>query len=94
MPGWWYVTSAGSFLDMLSNCPDILALAPRIQCPSLYLRGDREPRDLYPAEQFAKKTKGECRVEIVPDCDHFYVGREAEVAKRVAAWLANTRASP
>jgi pimeloyl-ACP methyl ester carboxylesterase len=91
LPGWWYVTSAASFLDMLANCPDILALAPRIACPVLYLRGDREPQDLYPAEAFARRAGGDCRVEIVPDCDHFYLGREAEVARRIAGWLANTR---
>jgi len=91
MPGWWYVTTAGSFLDALSSCPDILALAPRISCPALYLRGDREPRDLYPAEEFARRAGGPCTVDIVPECDHFYAGREAEVAKRVAGWLANTR---
>lgn len=91
MPGWWFVTSAGSFLDMLSNCPDLLELAPRIACPVLYLRGDAEPRDLYPAEEFARRAAGPCAVDIVPDCGHFYAGREAEVAKRVAAWLANTR---
>jgi len=91
LPGWWYVTSAGSFLDTLSNCPDLLALAPRITCPVLYLRGDKEPADLYPAEEFARRAGGPCKVDIVPGCDHFYSGREDDVAKRVAGWLANTR---
>jgi pimeloyl-ACP methyl ester carboxylesterase len=85
LPGWWYTTTAESFLD-LANCPDILELAPKIRCPVLYLRGDKEPRDLYPAEAFAKKTN--CRVEIVADCDHFYNGREQAVAEVVARWLA------
>jgi hypothetical protein len=31
---------------------------------------------------------GPCDVEIVPDCDHFYVGREGPVTEIVAAWLA------
>lgn len=84
LPGWWYATTAGSFLDIL-NCPDILELAPKIRCPVLYLRGDREPRDLYPAEEFAKKAN--CTVEIVPDCDHFYNGREETVAGIVSRWL-------
>ena len=87
MPGWWYVISAESFLDMLSNCPDILELAPRIACPVLYLRGDREPRDLYPAEEFKRRSSGPCSVDIVPDCDHFYRGREDEVAKRVNMFI-------
>jgi pimeloyl-ACP methyl ester carboxylesterase len=86
LPGWWYVITAESFLD-LANCPDILELAPRISCPTLYLRGDKEPRDLYPAEEFAHRAKGPCAVEIVPDCDHFYVGREEEIARRVTRWL-------
>lgn len=86
LPGWWYVTSAASFLD-LANCPDILELAPKIRCPVLYLRGDREPRDLYPAEEFARRCGGKCTVEIVPQCDHFYVNREAEICRRVVSWL-------
>jgi pimeloyl-ACP methyl ester carboxylesterase len=89
LPGWWYVASAESFLD-LAGCPDILELAPRITCPVLYLRGDKEPADLYPAEEFARRAAGACTVEIVPDCDHFYVGREAVVSNIVCRWLAHT----
>lgn len=89
LPGWWYVTSAASFVDALENCPDTLELAPRIGCPVLYLRGDREPPDLYPAEAFAERAGGRCKVEIVPDCDHFYLGREAAVSKIVCSWLAD-----
>jgi pimeloyl-ACP methyl ester carboxylesterase len=88
LPGWWYVSSAESFLE-LENCPDILELAPRIACPVLYLRGDQEPPALYPAEEFARRAKGLTSVEVVPDCDHFYVGREAEIASRVVRWLSN-----
>ena len=88
LPGWWYVTSAASFLD-LANCPDIVELAPRISCPVLYLRGSDEPRDLYPAEEFQRRCAGPCAVEIVPQCDHFYRGREAAVADLVCRWLAN-----
>lgn len=91
LPGWWYVTSAVSFLDALENCPDALALAPRIRCPVLYVRGDREPADLYPAEEFARCAGGPCSAQIVPDCDHFYVGREEAVARLVGAWLAERR---
>ena len=88
LPGWWYVSSAASFLE-LENCPDILELAPKIGCPTLYLRGDKEPRELYPAEEFARRAGGRTTVEIVPDCDHFYVGREAAISERVVRWLAN-----
>jgi pimeloyl-ACP methyl ester carboxylesterase len=86
LPGWWYVASAESFLE-LANCPDILELAPRIRCPVLYLRGDQEPRELYPAEEFARRCAGPCTVEIVPQCDHFYVGCETGVAEIVCRWL-------
>jgi pimeloyl-ACP methyl ester carboxylesterase len=86
MPGWWYVSSAASFLD-LASCPDILELAPRISCPVLYIRGDEEPRDLYPAEEFRRRCAGPCTIEIVPGCGHFYVGREAAVSDIVCRWL-------
>jgi len=87
LPGWWYAITAGSFLD-LANCPDILELAPRIACRTLFMRGDREPRELYPAEAFARRCGGTCEVDIVKDCDHFYNGCEEAVAGRVAGWLA------
>jgi len=87
LPGWWYVCTAESFLDLATEPPDILELAPQISCPVLYLRGDKEPGALYPAEEFARRAGGPCEVEIVPDCDHFYVGREATIADRVASWL-------
>jgi pimeloyl-ACP methyl ester carboxylesterase len=87
LPGWWYVTTAEGFLDTLERCPDLLELAPRIACRTLYLRGDKEHRDLYPAEEFAKRCGGKCTVEIVADCDHFYSGREEMVCAAVANWL-------
>jgi pimeloyl-ACP methyl ester carboxylesterase len=92
LPGWWYAITAESFLE-LDRCPDILELAPRVRCPVLYLRGDREPRDLYPAEEFARRCGGPCTVEIVPDCDHFYVGRETPVSEIVCRWLAASNLS-
>lgn len=87
LPGWWYVTSAASFVDALDDCPDLLELAPRISAPVLYVRGDREPRDLYPAEAFAQRAGGACEVQIVPDCDHFYGGRESVIGEIVSRWL-------
>jgi pimeloyl-ACP methyl ester carboxylesterase len=89
LPGWWYACTAESFLDLLTEVPDILELAPSIRCPTLYLRGDKEPRALYPAEEFSRRAGGACTVEIVPDCDHFYVGREQAVAALVSGWLLN-----
>jgi pimeloyl-ACP methyl ester carboxylesterase len=94
LPGWFHVASAATFVDLLTELPEVLALAPAVRCPVLYLRGDQEPADLYPAEAFKARVPGECTVGIVPDCGHFYVGREDEVAARVAAWLARTLALP
>jgi pimeloyl-ACP methyl ester carboxylesterase len=90
LPGWWYVVSAESFVDLLTELPDTLALAPQISCPSLFVRGDQEDAARYPAEAFQRLSPGDCTVQIVPDCDHFYRGREDEVAARVASWLAHT----
>jgi len=90
MPGWWYAISAESFLDRLSETPDVLELAPQIRCPTLFVRGDREPREQYPAEEFAARSGGPCTIEIVPDCDHFYNGREEAVQALVRGWLART----
>jgi pimeloyl-ACP methyl ester carboxylesterase len=87
MPGWWYVITAESFLDRCSEMPDVLELAPRITCPVLYLRGDQESADAYPAEQYQARAGGPCDVDIVPNCDHFYKGREDAVIERVTGWL-------
>ena len=87
MPGWWYVVTAQTFVDYSDNIPDVLALAPQVRCPTLYIRGDKEPAHIYPAEEFAKRSGGPCDVAIVPDCDHFYTGRFDEVSKLVSEWL-------
>ena len=90
MPGWWYVISAESFLDRIVSVPDTIALAPQVKCPVLAIRGDKEDRDRYPAEEFAAACGGPCEVNIVANCDHFYNDREAHVAGIVSAWLAKT----
>lgn len=86
-PGWWYVLSAASYVDWLDNVPDILALAPRIRCPVLYVRGDQEPAETYPAEEFQRRAGGPCEFALIPRCDHFYVGREAALRQCVVRWL-------
>jgi len=88
MPGWWYAISAESYLDRLTETPDGLALAPKVKCPTLYIRGDQELREDYPAEEFKANAGGPCEVEIVPDCDHFYNGREEAIQAIVSSWLA------
>ena len=90
MPGWWYVASAESFLDRMVSMPAILELAPQIKCPVLFIRGDQESADTYPAEKFRTLAAGPCDVAVVPDCDHFYVGCEAAVTEIVSPWLART----
>src|SRR5262249_60976451 len=79
IPGWWYVITAESFLDRIVSVPDTLALAPQVKCPVLTLRGDKEDGHRYPVAEFQKAAGGPCRAEIVPDCDHFYNGREDKV---------------
>jgi pimeloyl-ACP methyl ester carboxylesterase len=90
LPGWWWTISAESFLDRVQNTPDTVANAPKIRCPSLFLRGDQEDRDSYPAEAFAAAAGAPCTVKILPDCNHFYHGHEAAVAAQVADWLQHT----
>ena len=94
MPGWWYVTTAGSFADMEDNLPRLLDLAPAIRCPVLFLRGEQEDRDLYPAERFADAAGTSAEVLIVPGADHFYTGAEAWVGREVAQWLADIAGPP
>src|SRR5437764_180659 len=81
VPGWWYVISAESFLDRMTEMPDVLELAPTIHCPTLFIRGDEESPETYPAERFKERAGGPCDVEIAPNCNHFYVGREAAICE-------------
>jgi pimeloyl-ACP methyl ester carboxylesterase len=87
LPGWWYAISARSLLDLMANAPDILELAPGITCPTLSVRGDAEPPDLYPTEAFRERAAGPVDVRVLEHCDHFYNGAEAAVGELVATWL-------
>lgn len=87
MPGWYYVITAGSFVDQESNLPVLLDNAPLITCPVLYVRGDQEDREMYPGERFAERAGGPVDVRILPDCDHFYTGHERALGALVAGWL-------
>jgi len=87
LPGWFWLATAETYLDYAYQLPDVLELAPRITCPTLYIRGDQEPAHVYPAEEFAARAGGRCDVRIVKDCDHFYTGREDEVSAIVTSWL-------
>jgi pimeloyl-ACP methyl ester carboxylesterase len=90
VPGWWYLITAGSYVDRLTEVPDVIALAPRVRCPMLCIRGDQESAQRYPAEEVQRAAAAPCSVRIIPDCDHFYNGREAEVSEAVTSWLART----
>ena len=87
MPGWFYVITAGSFVDLETNLPVLLDNAPRITCPVLYVRGDQEDPEMYPAERFAEAAGGPVDVRILPDCDHFYTGHERLLGELVSGWL-------
>lgn len=88
MPGWWHAISAASFLDLIEEMPDLLESAEEIACPTLFVRGDQEPRDMYPGEAFAERSPGPCDVVVLEGCDHFYNGVEDTVARTVSDWLA------
>lgn len=92
LPGWYYCMSAATLLDLSENMPDMFEYAPKVTCPSLFVRGELEPKDLYPAERFAEASGGPCDVKIVKDCNHFYGGVEQEVSALVAGWLKKTLA--
>lgn len=91
LPGWWWVITAESFLDRVHDTPETVANAPHISCPSLFLRGDKEDPEAYPAEAFAAQSGGRCEFRVLPDCDHFYTGQEASVGALVAEWAASHR---
>ncbi len=65
MPGWWYVVTAATLADYATTIPETLALAPQVACPTLYIRGDKEPSHIYPAEEFARRAGGPCEAMVV-----------------------------
>ena len=90
IPAWWWVISARTFMDRLTNAADLVENAKRIRCPVLFVRGDQEPMANYPAEKFQENCSGSCKIVIISNCDHFYVGAEEKVAKTVTEWLSRT----
>jgi pimeloyl-ACP methyl ester carboxylesterase len=90
LPGWWWVASAECIVDYSDNMPDTLENARKMRVPALFLRGDREPADLYPAEIFASVCTSPCEARVLPDCDHFYTGNENKVSALVVDWLRQT----
>ena len=90
MPGWWYVITAESFIDRLTEVPDTIALAPQVKCPVLCIRGDKENAERYPAEEFARAAGPSAVASVIENCDHFYNGRQEAVAEVVKSWLSTT----
>jgi pimeloyl-ACP methyl ester carboxylesterase len=86
-PGWWYVITAKTFVNWIDDVPDILEIAPNIKCPVLYIRGDLERAESYPAEEFKKRSYGPTTIKILTECDHFYNHREEAVIESVRDWL-------
>jgi alpha/beta superfamily hydrolase len=76
-----------SLIDRLENTPDLLAHAAKVSCPSLFVCGDQEPSENYPADAFCRITQGPSEVTYVPESGHFYDGKENFVGKTVANWL-------
>ena len=74
--------------------PNLVENAKRIRCPVLFIRGDQEPVENYPAEKFKENCSGPYDVVILSNCDHFYVGAEKQVAKTVTEWLSQTLTLP
>ncbi len=87
MPGWWFAASATSILDRHDNTPDLLENARSVRCPCLFLVGDMESTEIYPAERFASVTAGPSEAKILPNCDHWYTGHEDTVARFITQWL-------
>jgi len=90
LPGWWWTISAASLLDRVHHTPDAVGMAPEVKCPTLFLKGSGEPERMYPARAFKAAAGGPCDVLDVVGLDHWYNGREDEVAGLVAGWLAKT----
>ena len=55
---------------------DLLGNAKNNTYPVLVIRGDQEPKENYPAEEFTKTAQGRARSPSSPNCDHSYVGAE------------------
>lgn len=87
LPGWYWVTTPRSLLDLSQNLPDLLDQAPNISCPVLFLKGDQEPEDLYPANKFKDSCPSSVDIITIKNSDHFYVGNEKTVVETICKWL-------
>ncbi len=83
--------SAGTLVEFLDRCPDLLWAAEQITCPVLYIAGADEPEDLYPVAGFAERCRGPVETVRLPGCGHYYRGFETVVAHLVADWLQSAK---
>jgi len=77
-----------------ANAADLVENAKRITCPALFIRGDQEPTDNYPAELFKESCAGACEVASIPDSDQLYVDAEERVAATMTDRLKRTTSDP
>jgi pimeloyl-ACP methyl ester carboxylesterase len=83
------VISARTFLERLTNAPDLVENAKEITCPVLFIRGNHEPVENYPAERVQRKLKpGPARYRSFPTATIFIA--EDGVSKIVTDWLKKT----
>jgi pimeloyl-ACP methyl ester carboxylesterase len=87
MRGWWFAATARSLLDRHDNTPDLLEHARLVRCPSLFLVGDMESTETYPAERFVAVAGGPSEARILPNCDHWYTGQEDTAASIIIQWI-------
>jgi fermentation-respiration switch protein FrsA (DUF1100 family) len=60
----------------------------------LFLRGDREVKHVYPGEAFVERAGGPAEFALVPNCDHFYGGREQTAVELIADWFERSSIKP
>ena len=87
IPAWWWVISARTYLDRLTNAPDLVENAKRIKCPVLFIRGDQEPKENYPAERFKENCAGPARSRSFPTATTSTSARKIKVSEIVTDWL-------
>src|SRR5439155_6712306 len=74
-----YQNSAMRFVS--PNAPELVENAKRIKCPVLFIRGDQEPMENYPAERFKENCAGPCEVTIIGTAITSTLGRKRECRK-------------
>jgi pimeloyl-ACP methyl ester carboxylesterase len=87
MPGWYWITTPRSIVDLATNLPHLIEEAPKIKCPVLFIRGDQEPKNLYPAEAFKNACNSTVDIVIIENSNHFYVSAENTVKKIICDWI-------